>query len=78
MKLLEFMDLGTISFPGVPMIVSTYLIYWALDQYSNEEELSDSERKQLQKWMFVVLILFCFNLFFWGLLPLSIHLISEY
>jgi hypothetical protein len=72
------MDIGIFSSPGLPLFLSTFLIYLSIEECIKKEKQSDVNKKRLKAGKSILTVILYFHLFFWGVLPFSIHLIGEY
>jgi len=72
------MDIGIFTFPGLPIFLSTFLIYLSIEECIKKEKQSDVNKKRLKAGKSILLVILYFQLFFWVVLPLTIHLLGEY
>jgi len=72
------MDIGIFTFPGLPLFLSTFLIYLSIEEFMKKEKQSDVNKKRLKAGKSILAVILYFQLFFWVVLPLTIYLLGEY
>jgi len=64
------MDIGIFTFPGLPIFLSTFLIYLSIEECIKKEKQSDVNKKRLKAGKSILLGILYFQLFFWVVMPM--------
>jgi len=64
------MDIGIFTFPGLPLFLSTFLIYLSIEECIKKEKQSDVNKKRLKAGKSILLGILYFQLFFWVVMPM--------
>jgi len=64
------MDIGIFTFPGLPLFLSTFLIYLSIEECIKKEKQSDVNKKRLKAGKSILLVILYFQLFFWVVMPM--------